>query len=95
MFAGTDCAGLNSAAFSVFGTENIRILVGRASDLSLERLLRKVVVTLIGQTLGLLVVGLVMENVTLCGIVLTSATIVVDDVLVGVTEDVRAILSLL
>ena len=63
--------------------------------MGLEWLLSEVVVALIGQTLGFLVIRFVMECIALVCIVVTSATIVVDHVLVGVAEHISAVLTLL
>jgi len=95
LFAGANGAGLDGATLGILVTENVRILVRSSCDLAHERLLSKVVVTLVRKALRLLMVWLVVEGVTLRSVIVARAAVVVHDVLVGVAEHVRAVLALL
>lgn len=88
-------ASLNSLVLCILVTEDVRILVRGPGDLSLQWLLREVVVALVCKTCGFLVVRLIMEGVAFRRIVMANARFIVNDVLVGVAEHICAVLTLL
>ena len=85
---------LHSARVGALVTENIRILVGGASDLGLKRLVSEEVVSLLLKLLCLVPVWLMVEGCALVGVVVASAPVVVHYVVVGMAQHICAVLTL-
>ena len=76
-------------------TEDVGVLIGGALNLRLLGLLGKVVIALRFKTSGLQVVGFIVKSVASNVVAVTRLTVVIDHVLVRVTEHISAILALL
>ena len=93
--AATDSRCLNSSDVRVLVLKDVGILVGRSGNLSLEGLLSKISFTLVAEALSFLVVRLIVERVTPGIVVVSDLRLVVDDIVIGVTEHIGVVLALL
>ena len=95
LLAGADRVWLDGAIFRVLVTEDVRVLVGSASHLTLKWLFREVVLAFVFQARCLLMVWLVVEGIALQCVCCASSAIVVDNILIGVAQHICAVLTLL
>ena len=91
----TDGGWLHCTTALMLVTEDVGVLIGGALNLSLLGLLGKVVIALRFETSGLLVVRLIVKSVAFNVVAVTRLTVVIDHVLVRVTEHISAVLALL